>query len=353
MSLSSIPSGSDPALALSLSATGSRSRAELARPKDAAADRAPTIEDTVEITDIAARASRGAVDSLADEARGVGANAQDTLATAQESVVTRSLAQTASERVFSQGDVDSLLKSYGSSSGQGSYQQTLDFNNDGKIDFADLSFLLSRVNRSGASSAPTGGGQPNAATTEPAPTPIATQPVLTPNAPASGLTTGGSVTGTTTESAQTPISTQPVLTPSVQSSGLTTGGTVTGTTTESAQTPISTQPVVPGAASPKFTQADLSALLASFGKSAGQDGFDARFDFQGRGSVGFEDLSTLLANFASPVSTAAQRRLTGVLAGYGARQGDANYDPTLDAGGKGYIGFADLSAALAGIAGEA
>lgn len=101
-----------------------------------------------------------------------------------------------------------------------------------------------------------------------------------------------------------------------------------------------------------FTLNDVTSLLASYGRSAGQPGFDARFDTNNDGRVDFTDLNHVLSNLNSPVTSGQQQQLQGLIEGYGAGIGDPLYNAAFDFDNDGRISFADLNELLSRIAGE-
>lgn len=293
MTLQSLQPSNDTLLPVSLlkppSRSASKEAAEAA--EKAAANPSALIlrsgADTVELSPEAAEALRATLDASAATANA----AQPSRTDAQTPPTPRNADLTATQRVFTQTDVDSILKIYGASEGQSGFDASFDFNNDGKIDFSDLNFVLSNV-----ASAPPG---------------------ITPppgDKPQSGLTADHEATNPVNPEAPANTSS-----PAQQA---------------------------PAGAQPRYTPDDLTGLINTFGKRDGDQGFNPAFDLDGDGKVDFNDLNSLLSNLGQPVTGEAQQHLTSVLGAFGAQTGDPRYNPDLDYGNKGYIGFVDLNRAL-------
>lgn len=192
---------------------------------------------------------------------------------------------------FTQSDVDRILQAYGAAQGQTAYDPAFDFNNDGRIDFSDLNFVLSNVSQQA--------------------------PGLTPP----------------------PQAAPPVANPSVADASRAPDAPPANNDGVNA-TPN------PSADGAKFNRQDLNALLSSFGRTKADEGYNPDFDLNGDGRVGFDDLNTLLGNFGQHVAAHSQQDLNNLLASYGARAGEPNYNPAFDYSNKGYVGFADLNTLL-------
>ena len=293
MNLQSLQPNNDTLLPVSLlkppSKSASKEAAEAAE-KAAATPAALALRsgaDTVELSPEAAEALRATLDPTAE----ISSAAQPSRTDAQTPPITRNTDRAATQHVFTQADVDSILKLYGASEGQSGFDASFDFNGDGKIDFSDLNFVLSNV-----ASAPPG---------------------ITPppgNKPQAGLTADDGTTH--------PVNHEPTANPA--------------TPTQQA----------PDGAQPRYTPNDLTGLINTFGKTASDQGFNPAFDLDGNGKVDFNDLNSLLSNLGQPVTGEAQQHLTSVLEAFGAQTGDPRYNPDLDHGNKGYIGFIDLNRAL-------
>ena len=95
-----------------------------------------------------------------------------------------------------------------------------------------------------------------------------------------------------------------------------------------------------------FTQADLQGLMSAYGATAGQENFNSAWDLNNDGVIDFEDLSAMLSNFETPLAQNAATQLDGLLNAFGSAKGDANYNELFDFTGTGNIGFDDLRALL-------
>lgn len=293
MNLQSLQQSSDTLLPLSLVKPPSRSASkEVAEAAEKAAANPSALvlrsgADTVELSQQAAEALRATLQPPAS----LGAAAQNPPTDAQTAATPRNADLAATQRVFTQADVDSVLKLYGAAEGQSGFDAAFDFNSDGKIDFSDLNFVLSNVASVPPGITPPPGEEPQAALTVNDHQPVAINP-------------------------------EPTSTP-----------------------PTQDQPA-PAGAQPRYTPDDLSGLINTFGKSTADEGFNPAFDLDGNGTVDFNDLNSLLSNLGQAVTSEGQQLLTSVLEAFGAQAGDPRYNPDLDHGNKGYIGFVDLNRAL-------
>ncbi|MGD9693445.1 MAG: dockerin type I domain-containing protein [Phycisphaerales bacterium] len=95
-----------------------------------------------------------------------------------------------------------------------------------------------------------------------------------------------------------------------------------------------------------YTLDDVTSILSTYGRRAGEQGFDARFDTNNDGVVDFTDLNHVLSNISSPITQSQQQQLEGVIEGYGAGVGDPRYNAAYDVDNDGRISFRDLNAVL-------
>lgn len=100
-----------------------------------------------------------------------------------------------------------------------------------------------------------------------------------------------------------------------------------------------------------YTLDDVTSILSTYGRRAGEQGFDARFDTNNDGVVDFTDLNHVLSNLTSPISSNHQQQLEGLIQGYGAGVGDPLFNAAFDFDNDGRISFADLNELLSQIAG--
>lgn len=206
---------------------------------------------------------------------------------------------------FGQQDLDSLLSAFGSRQGDGQFNSAFDFNGDGAVDFDDLNRLLSNFVPA-----------PPAAPAQQAP------PASQPTNPAPAIAIGAepeAIAPAAPEAAPAPVA-------------------ITAPAAATPETKETTDGVT-------FLQGDLPAFLFSYGRSAGEAGFEARFDFNADGVIGFDDLNTALSNI-SPGAAQHASTLEGLVNAFGLNQGQEGFDARFDIDADGFIGFADLNQLL-------
>jgi Ca2+-binding EF-hand superfamily protein len=192
-------------------------------------------------------------------------------------------ADSAPRQVFNQSHLDGLLASFGARSGDASYDPAFDHNGDGVIDFSDLNNVLSNF-----------------------------EPPATEQPAAQGAAPG----------AQAPVA------------------------PAEAEEPAGATPAPAPADGETFGPGDLSGLLQAFGRRAGEQGYDARFDINSDGVVDFSDLNSALSAFDPPVPEQQQLELTGLLGAFGSSAGDETFDARFDYDGDGRVAFNDLNRLL-------
>ncbi len=110
------------------------------------------------------------------------------------------------------------------------------------------------------------------------------------------------------------------------------------------------------AGEPMPFEVSKAAILDAWGAREGEDGFDARLDLDGDGVIGSSDLASLLGGqqVEGPPTARGDEQPSGtgpvdraaILDAWGAREGDARYDPSLDLDSDGVIGASDLAETL-------
>lgn len=196
--------------------------------------------------------------------------------------------------------VASVLKAFGSRSGDDGFNASLDINGDGVINFADLNAALA-----GQNAPPQTGG----------PSPIE-QPANAPTPQALDADNAGEIAPAQGE--------QP------------------GAPSAPAQADDADEPRV-------YTNKDIELVLGAFGAGADDERFDPELDFDGDGQIGFPDLNELLARLdqgQSPQQTLIDQ-LTDL---FGLSANDQRFNPALDFDNDGVINFTDLNTLLARLA---
>lgn len=108
------------------------------------------------------------------------------------------------------------------------------------------------------------------------------------------------------------------------------------------------QPAEPAAEQRVFTSGDLDGLLKSFNSRLGDDGFNPEYDLNQDGVIDFTDLNNLVNNLSpdavseSPVAT----EVTGLLGAFNRREGQEGFDARFDYDNDGVVSFADLNQLL-------
>ncbi len=107
-------------------------------------------------------------------------------------------------------------------------------------------------------------------------------------------------------------------------------------------------------ATPDASQTDLNGLLAAYGAVNGDPRFDPRFDFNSDGRIDFNDLNTALSALAAtppkPVAqTFSLSDVTTLLSSYGRRQGEQGFDARFDTNNDGVVDFTDLNHVLSNL----
>lgn len=102
-----------------------------------------------------------------------------------------------------------------------------------------------------------------------------------------------------------------------------------------------------------FTGADLDGLLASFNKSLGDDGFNPEYDLNQDGVVNFTDLNSLVQNLSpdAAAGSPAASEITGLLGAFNRREGQDGFDARFDYDNDGVVSFMDLNHLLDELAG--
>lgn len=215
---------------------------------------------------------------------------------------------------YGQAELDSLLASFGAGQGSAQFNAASDLNGDGLVNFDDLNRLLSNF-APAAAPATQAAPPPPAPTSKPAQTPIASAAAEREAAPVA--TPASTPEATAAAAPLTPEAGTAQAAPSP--TGQTDGG--------------------------GFDQSDLPSLLFSYGSRLGESGFDARFDFNSDGVIGFDDLNTALSSI-SPGAAQHASTLEGLVNAFGLGQGAEGFAPEFDFDGDGFIGFADLNRLL-------
>ncbi len=94
-----------------------------------------------------------------------------------------------------------------------------------------------------------------------------------------------------------------------------------------------------------FTAADLDSLLASFNSRLGDANYNPEFDFDQDGVINFADLNRLVENLAPEAAkeSPAANELTGFLGAYNRRDGQDGFDARFDYDNDGVVSFSDLN----------